>query len=100
MRVEGDQRWHAGHSAGTADDLATLTPETDAQTPRPGDAVPTSARPRPQATAPVARSLAIRSASNPAAASTSSVCWPAWGGGAAISGAVRLKRGAGPGCGT
>ena len=36
-------------------------------------------------------------ASKPASASTSSVCWPAWAGGARISPGVRLNRGAGPG---
>ena len=38
-----------------------------------------------QAMAPASRSLARRSASTPASASTSSVCWPAWAGGRRIS---------------
>ncbi len=50
-----------------------------------------------QATAPVSRSFAISESENPQSRSASSVCSPAWAGGRAISGSVRLKRGAGDG---
>lgn len=53
---------------------------------------------RDQRIAPAARSLAISTPDTPQSASAASVCSPGVGGPERISGRVRLKRGAGPGC--